>query len=325
MSFESKPINAQAGADLTGKLYRFGKRATDGEIVVCTTLGERADGIIGSVPTAAGDGLDLFVERLMPIEAGASFNGGAQLTTDANGRAVAASAGHYVMAIAAEPANGSGHYVTCTPVLGTLPAAGVASLVEVAAPGALPATADYVLLSVDGTDAFTLADGEEGHKITIECVAATNTPLGTLTIATPYTSQPATHVFHAVGQRITLVMTPDGWKLIDKKRAGALTVVVGTDVLTGYDLAETYNLSVTGTVSSDGTKALPNGLIEGEVIEVRCTTAASTPDGDIDGVFKSLAAAATTNAAINDTGDYFVGHWTGAAWLVLFSNSVTFS
>lgn len=318
MSFESKPINAQAGADLSAKLYRFGKRATDGEIVVCSVLGERADGIIGSAPKAAGDGMDLFIDRLMPIEAGGAFDGGAKLTTDANGRAVAASDGHHVMAIAAEPATTSGQRVACTPVFGSLPAAGVDAIVSVSAPGAIPPTASYVLLRVDGTDAFSLADGEEGHELTIDCIEATNTPIGTLTIATPYTGQPATHVFRAAGARLTLRMTSDGWKVVDKKRSGALTVVVGTTVLTGEDMVATYNLTVDGAADSNAAdnRNIPNGLVEGEVIEVQVTAATNTPDGEIDITATDLDNAAFTKIDTIDgtTAHYFHARWNSSSW-----------
>lgn len=313
---ESTPINAQAGADLLGKLYRFGKRATDGEIVVCTTLGERADGIIGREARTAGDGMDLFIDRLMPILAGAAFDGGALLTTDATGRAVLASVGHHVMAIAAQPALAADHQVICTPVFGSLPAASVSSIVSIAAPGAIPPTADYVLLSVDGTDAFTLAAGAEGHEITIDCIDATNTPVGTLTLADAFGSESLTHVYRAAGQRLTFRMTSTGWKIVDKKKAGAMTVVVGTTVLTGEDLVETYNLSVTGLVSSTGALGIPNGLIEGEEIDVQVTTAATVPDGEIG--ITAIDADATAFTLI-DTIDGTTGHnahfrWDGAAW-----------
>lgn len=316
MSFESQPINATAGADLSAKLHRFGKRDTDGKIVVCSTLGERADGIIGSKPTAEDDGMDLFIDRLMPIRAGGAFDGGAKLTTDANGRAVLASTGHHVMAIATEPATTEDQEVACTPVFGSLPAASVSSIVAIAAPGAIPPTADYVLLSVDGTDAFTLAAGEEGHEITIDCIEATNTPIGTLTLAAAYGSEGLTHVFRAAGQKLKFVMTSTGWKLIEKKRAGSMTVVVGTTVLTGEDLVATYNLSVTGTVSSTTTKAIPDGMVEGEEIDVQVTTAATSPDGEIGIVAVDADAAPFT---LIDTIDGTTGHnahfrWNGAAW-----------
>lgn len=316
MSFESKPINAQAGADLTGKKYRFGKRATDGQIVVCSTLGERADGIIGSVPTAEGDGMDLFIERLMPIEAGAAFDGGAKLTTDANGRAVVASDGHHVMAIAAEPATELYQHVVCTPVFGALPAAGVDAIVSISASGAIPATASYVLVSTDGTKAYTLAAGEEGHEITLDWIAGTNTPIATLTLADAFGSESLTHVIRAAGTRYTFRMTPTGWKLVDRKRAGAMTVVVGTDVLTGEDSVGTYNLSVTGPVSSTGTKAIPDGMIEGEEIDVQVTVAATVPDGEIGitAIDEDGAAFTLIDAIDGTTAHNAHFRWTGVAW-----------
>ena len=193
----------------------------------------------------------------------------------------------------------------------------------ISASGAISPTAGRVNLSVDGTKAYTLADGVVGHEIDLFCVAGTNTPRGTVTIATVYGSQPTTHVFTNQGQRLKLRMTATGWAVVGKVRAGTFPVVVGTTVLTGVDLVAIYDLSVTGTVSSTTTKAIPDAQLDGEQIEVRCSTAASTPAGSIGFTGKSLAAAAHTSAgAIDATTDYFVGRWNGAAFLELFANGI---
>lgn len=320
-TLDSSPVNITgAAADLSAKQYRFGKLTSSGPNV-CSVAGERADFIIGNRPTS-GKAVDAWVERAPMVELGGTVTLGDQLTTDANGKAVTASAGQYVNAIASE-SGVSGDVIGCLRPLS--PYAAAAAGVSVSASGAIPPTAKAVFLTVSGTKAYTLADGVIGAEMVIECVSAASTPLGTLTIATPFGSEPSTHVFTTAGQSLRLVMSATGWKVIGKRRAGSLTVVVGTDVLTGYDLVETYNLSVTGTVSSTSTKAIPDGLVIGELIQVRCTTAASTPAGSIDGTYKSLAAAATTHAAYDSTADYFVATWDGAAWLVTASNSVTFS
>jgi hypothetical protein len=175
----------------------------------------------------------------------------------------------------------------------------------------------YSLVSVTGTVAFTLADGViEGQVKEIECTVAATTPLGTLTITTPFTSQSSTHVFTAVGQKLTLVWRTLGWAMIDKKRAGSQAVVVGTTVLTGYDMASTYALSVTGTVSSTTTKGLPNGTVPGERMKITTPTAASSPVGDIAVTAVTIAtnAAATSLAGINATTAQAGFTWNGAAW-----------
>lgn len=112
---DTQPIRRQAGGDLTGKLWRFGKETSTG-VVACSVAGERADGIISggfpNLPTTAGDGLDLDVERLMKVVAGGVFAAGVDLTTDNQGRAVAAGAGDNINAIACEAATAAGQIVS---------------------------------------------------------------------------------------------------------------------------------------------------------------------------------------------------------------------
>jgi hypothetical protein len=67
----------------------------------------------------------------------------------------------------------------------------VSGVESIIAPGALSVGAETSELSVDGTDAFTLADGYYvGQRKKVRCVAAPNTPVGTLTPATTHASHP---------------------------------------------------------------------------------------------------------------------------------------
>lgn len=189
----------------------------------------------------------------------------------------------------------------------------------VSAPGALSLAAETTLLEVDGTDAFTLAAATTvGHRKVIECITAANTPLGTVTLADAFGSEPTTHVFTAVGQRLVLEWRSTGWKVVGKTRVGDQAVVVGTTVLTGYDMARRYNLSVTGTVTSTTTKKIPDGLVPGEQIDVQVTTAATCPSGSIDITAVTLdnAAATTLNTIDGTTSHYARLTWAGAAWQV---------
>ncbi len=182
----------------------------------------------------------------------------------------------------------------------------------------------YSHVSVTNTVAFTLADGTiEGQVKEIECTVASGTPLGTLTIATPFTSQPTTHVFTAVGQRLTLVWRALGWKVIAKQRAGRQAVVVGTTDLAGYDMCAAYDLSVTGTVHSTTTKGIPNGQVGGEEIHIDVLTAASTATGDIAITAKTPVGVAATNWGSTGTSLGSAGtattanlnaYWDGTAW-----------
>lgn len=319
-TLDSSPVNIlSAAADLSAKIYRFGKLTSSGPNV-CSVAGERADFVIGNKPTS-GKPVDAWVERKVMVELGGSVTVGDALTTDANGAAITASSGQYTNAIALESGTAGAVIEALRPLASATPAAYQA----LSASGAVTPTADVVLLTVSGTKAYTLADGAIGKRITILCVSAASSPLGTLTIATTYNSESTTHVFTTQNQRLTLLMTATGWKVIEKNRVGSLTVVVGTDVLTGYDMVATYNLSITGTVNSTTTKGIPDAQLDGEFIAIRCTTAASTPAGSISGTFLTLGGAAATAAAVNATTDYELLRWNGSAWQELITNSVTLS
>ena len=89
----------------------------------------------------------------------------------------------------------------------------ISETVAAAAAGAIPITDPVVLLSVDGTKAYTLADGQQaGQILTIVCVAATNNPAGTLT---PQNLNGHTNIlFNAVGETATLMFHSSGWNII---------------------------------------------------------------------------------------------------------------
>lgn len=209
---------------------------------------------------------------------------------------------------------------------------------SIAAPGALSLSILVSELSVDGTDAFTIAaPTRTGQRKIVRCVAAANSPIGTLTVSSPDDTAgyvcAATFVFTNVGQEITLEATAGlKWRCVDKKRAGALAVVVGTTVLTGYSMANVYQLSVTNTVTSDSTKALPNGSVVGERCILINTAVSGSPIGNVDGVFAGMTGAAYTHmgtigvaASTTVTGDFAELRWNGATWQVMNFSGITWS
>lgn len=204
----------------------------------------------------------------------------------------------------------------------------------IVAPGALSLTRVRSTLSVDGTDAFTLAAPTVvNQRKVITCVGAANTPIGTLTVSSPDDTTgfvcSSTFVFDTVGQSITLEATSAlKWRVIAVNRAGgaADNVVIGTTVLTGYNLWKTYLCSATGTVHSTGTKALPNGHVAGETILLSCSTAGLGAAGDIDFTGATILGAAVTNlAGISATTDTAILQWSNAKWQVMYSTGLTFS
>lgn len=193
---------------------------------------------------------------------------------------------------------------------------------ETVTSGALSLT-KKTLLSTTGTQAYTLADGTAaGQRKIIECTVAATTPLGTVTITTPAGSEPATHVFTAVGQVLVLEWQAPGWHVVGKIRNGHQILVIGTTLTAGLDMALTYDLSVTGTVVSTTTKALPNGSVAGEVAHVDVTTSAASASGTLGFAGLSRLGVAVTNAAVIGNGatdKSFVMDlvWDGTSWQII--------
>lgn len=90
---------------------------------------------------------------------------------------------------------------------------GIGSTENVAAPGAISVlTHETLLTTIDGTDAFTLADGlfVGQEKIIRSSTTGANTPIGTVTPATPRGFASIT-AFGVIGDLATLVWTATGW------------------------------------------------------------------------------------------------------------------
>lgn len=81
----------------------------------------------------------------------------------------------------------------------------------IAAPGAINPAFRYHTLAVDGTDAFTLADGTYiGQVVNVFCLAGTNIPVGTITPATPLGYATVTGL-GALGDSVRFEWNGSGW------------------------------------------------------------------------------------------------------------------
>ncbi len=204
----------------------------------------------------------------------------------------------------------------------------------VSAAGALSISTPITELSVSGTKAYTLAAfpaSYAGFEKTVTCVSAASTPLGTLTVSSPDNTAgfvcPATFCFTAVGQSITFRWTGSKWRCIRKVRTGVTALVIGTTVTTGIADMTHIDVAVTGTVASTTTKALPNGAAVGEIVSITCSTAATTPHGDLGGTYQTKAGAATGTLLDDFTlvTDNALLQWTGVAWKPLTLAGTTLS
>lgn len=102
----SPTIAEKAGAALNNAACLAAKYDGNGNVVL-TGAGNHAVGIlIPETPDAVaqGDTLTLQVKDIGYWKAGATFTKGTELTPDANGKAVAAAAGNFILAVALEEA-----------------------------------------------------------------------------------------------------------------------------------------------------------------------------------------------------------------------------
>lgn len=82
----------------------------------------------------------------------------------------------------------------------------------VSAPGAITPTKRVVTLAVDGTDAFTLADGTNlGDEVMVVCISGANTPVGTVTPATCAAGYTNVTAFGVAGDYCQFIWTSTGW------------------------------------------------------------------------------------------------------------------
>lgn len=206
---------------------------------------------------------------------------------------------------------------------------------SVSASGALSTTVPVTELSISGTKAYTLAAPTgnaafAGLRKIVRCVSAASTPAGTLTVSSPDDTTgfvcPATFFFDNVGQLLEFEWTGTKWRCIRKIRNGVKALVIGTTVTTGICDMSHVDVAVTGTVASTSTKALPNGAAVGEIVSITCSTAASTPHGDLGGTYvKKDGSAGTLLDDFTLVTDNALLMWTGSAWKPLILSGTTLS
>lgn len=200
------------------------------------------------------------------------------------------------------------------------------------AAGALSLNTYESTLAVSSTMAFTLAAPTvSGQKKKVTCISSASTPAATLTVSSPDDTTgfvcPATFFFDNRGQMIELEATAAlKWRCIRKVRTGRKALVIGTTDTTGICNMSHVDVAVTSAVASTSTKALPNGAAIGELVSITCSTAASTPHGDLGGAF--LKKDGTAGTLLDDftlVTDNALLMWTGAAWEAVVLAGTTLS
>lgn len=164
-------------------------------------------------------------------------------------------------------------------------------------------------LEVTGTDAISLADGlYVGQRKWFECTVAASTPVGTLTPATVFGTEPATWVFKAVGQGVGLEWTATGWKAYRVQAAGQDTPAAASTI---NQLFMTHAIAITGTQDW----VLGSGTVPGQIQNFKVLSAASTPVGTISGLFYDEDSSADgVDIQLDAAADMASVVWDGARW-----------
>ena len=110
---ELKLPGATAGADLSSNRYRFVKAsATEGQVVAIAAATDRPVGIQEDAPDAAGKAIEAVYSGITEAEAGAAIAQGAQIQTDAQGRAITLATGGHPVGSALQAAAGAGDRIS---------------------------------------------------------------------------------------------------------------------------------------------------------------------------------------------------------------------
>lgn len=306
-AFQAAPtcISRPANADLSAKQYRFMNVNSSGKLILATA-GGRVVGVLQNDPDAADEPGSLQIAGVSMVMAGGSVTAGDAVASDANGEAVTASGADNIAGIALTTAADDEY---CAVLLTGTAAVGLPAGIETVTTGALSLGAPVTHLSVTGTKAYSLADGEyEGQRKRVECTVAASIPAGTLTLNDAATGEPTTHVFNAVGQMIELMWTSTGWKLIAFREAGIDTPAA----------ASTLNpLVAVHVIAIDGTDdwVLPDGEVPGQIQTFKVSQADNIPVGTISGKFNDEDGSADgTDINFDGVGDMAAVRWDGARW-----------
>lgn len=185
------------------------------------------------------------------------------------------------------------------------------TLLETVTSGALNVNAATSLISVTGTQAYTLGAGPAvGFRKRIECSVAASIPAGTLTIADAAGSEQTSWVFNAVGQAIELVWYADGWHHVAVTTAGAATPAAASTL---NPLVAFNNIAVDGTDDW----ILPSGAAPGQTVSFHVSQADNIPVGTISGLFYDEDGSADgVDIQFNAVADMATVRWNGIRWVL---------
>jgi hypothetical protein len=105
-------VTMEAGSDLSAAQYKFVSMASDTQVDVVGTKGAVAIGVLLDKPAAAGRAASVAIGGVCKVAAGAAVAAGAEVISDATGRAIATDAAdQYILGTAIEAAAAAGNVI----------------------------------------------------------------------------------------------------------------------------------------------------------------------------------------------------------------------
>lgn len=108
---EPVKITMQAGVNLSANQYHFVVQANDGQIDPVAAAGGSADGILYDKPDAAGKAAAVAIFGICRVKAGVAITNGAEVASDALGKAKPATTGNRILGRALEAAGADGDVI----------------------------------------------------------------------------------------------------------------------------------------------------------------------------------------------------------------------
>lgn len=299
-----RTITVKAGSDLSAKQFLF-MNVSSGKLAVASA-GGRVVGVLANKPDAADKDGELQIAGIVKVIAGGTITSGDAVAADANAKAVLAAGSANVAGIAMTSV-ASGEYVEVL-LTGTA-AVGLPAGTETITSGALTVGVPTSFLSVTGTQAYSLGDGEYvGQRKRIECTVAATIPAGTLTLNDAHTGEPTTHVFNAVGQMIELMWLATGWKLMSLRPSGIDTPAAASTL---NQLVAMHVIAISGTQDW----VLADGEVPGQMQRFKVASAAAIPVGTISGLFYDEDGSADgVDINLDAAADMATVVWDGLRW-----------
>jgi hypothetical protein len=199
----STEITVPAGADLSASQYCAVDINSSGQAVL-PSAGGRVAGILVNDPAAAGRGAEVGIAGVQVVKLGGTVAAGDAVKADSSGRAVTAGAGDIGFGICKK----GGAINELGEVLLVQPNTIDGGDLEIVTSGAIAVNKQTTLLSITGTQAYTLGSGlYGGQRKTIQASVAASIPAGTITgvfTDTDGTTARTTAAFDAVADQLVI-------------------------------------------------------------------------------------------------------------------------